>query len=236
MIEIWPYSTESTMTEIRPNSVELAPVKIRLCWPQPKFDWVGPDLNLVVFSRVDHDRNLVIFRRVGLDLNLAKFSRVGHDQNLVESVLAQICIRSSKSRTKFYYIQLSRLWSKIGHVQSSLSRSTNLVESTLTEIWLIRPWPKCGHIWPSRLWPKFGRIRQNRPCPKFSRIQSSRSRLKFCQVDLGPNLVTSSPTEIRSKVIQVRPILKFGLVGPDKKSVKFYGVSPMGTSFTKIIW
>jgi len=110
------------------------------------------------------------------------------------------------------------------------------VESTLTEIWLIRPWPKCGHIWPSRLWPKFGRIRQSRPWPKFSRIQSSWSRLKFCQVDLGPNLVTSSPTEIRSKVIQVHPMLKFCLVGPDKKSAKFYGVSPLDTSFKNLIW
>jgi len=79
----------------------------------------------------------------------------------------------------------------------------------------------------SRLWSKFGRIRQNRPWSKFSRIQSSRSRVTFCQVDLGPNLVTSSPTEIRSKVIQVHPMLKFGLVGPDKKFAKFYGVSPM---------
>jgi len=43
----------------------------------------------------------------------------------------------------------------------------------------------------------------------------------------------SSPTEIRSKVIQVHPMLKFGLVAPDKKSVKFYGVSPMDTSFKK---
>jgi len=95
--------------------------------------------------------------------------------------------------------------------------------------------PKCGHILPSRLWPKFGRIRQNRSWPKFSRIQSSRSRLKFCQVDLGPNLVTSSPTEIRSKVIQVHPMLKFGLIGPDKKSAKFYGVSHMDTSFKNLI-
>jgi len=123
-------------------------------------------------------------------------------------------IRSTKSRMKFDYIQLSRLWSKIGHIQSSRSRPTNLVESTLIEIWLIKPWPKCGHIWLSRLWPKFGRIRQNRPWPKFNRIQSTRSRLKFCRVDLGPNLVTSSLTEIRSKVIQVHPMLKFGL---DKK-------------------
>jgi len=96
-------------------------------------------------------------------------------------------IRSTKSRTKFEYIQLSRLWSKIDHIQSSRSRPTNLVESTLTEIWLIKPWPKCGHLWSSRLWPKFGRIRQNWPWPKFSRIQSSRSRLKFCRVDLSPN-------------------------------------------------
>jgi len=100
------------------------------------------------------------------------------------------------------------------------------MESTLTKIWLIRPWPKCGHIWPSRLWPKFGCIRQNRSWPKFSWIQSSRSRLKFCRVDLSPNLVTSSPIEIRSKVIQVHPMLKFGLVGL-KKSAKFYGVSPI---------
>jgi len=28
-------------------------------------------------------------------------------------------------------------------------------------------------------------------------------------------------------------MLKFGLVGPDKKSVKFYGVSLMDTSFKK---
>jgi len=28
-------------------------------------------------------------------------------------------------------------------------------------------------------------------------------------------------------------MLKFGLVGPDKKSVKFYGVDPMDTSFRK---
>ena len=119
------------------------------------------------------------------------------------------------------------MWSKIGHIQSSRSRPKNLVESTLTEIWLIKPWPKCGHIWSSRLWPKFGRIRQNWPWSKFSRIQSIKSRLKFCQVDLSPNLVTSSPTEIRSKVIQVHLMLKFGLVGLDKKSTKFYGVSPI---------
>jgi len=134
-------------------------------------------------------------------------------------------IRSTKSEMKFDYIQLSRLWSKIGHIQSSRSRLTNLVESTLTKIWLIRTWPKCGHIWQSWLWPKFGRIRQNRSWPKFSEFQSGRSRLKFCRVDLSPNLVTSSPTEIRSKVIQVHPMLKFGLIGLDKKSVKFYGVS-----------
>jgi len=134
-------------------------------------------------------------------------------------------IRLTKSRTKFDYIQLSRLWSKIGHIQSSRSRPTNLVESTLTEIWLIRTWPKCGHIWPSQLWPKFGRIRQNQPWPKFSRIQSSRSRLKFCRVDLSPNFVTSSSTEIRSKVIQFHVMLKFGLVGLNKKYVKFYGVT-----------
>jgi len=133
-------------------------------------------------------------------------------------------IWSTKFWTKFDYIQLSRLWSKIGHIQSSRSRPTNLVESTLTEIWLIKTWPKCGHIWLSRLWPKFGRIRQNRSWPKFSRIQSSRSQLKFCRVDLSPNLVTSSPTEIRSKVIQVHPMLKFGLY---KKSVKFYSASPI---------
>jgi len=135
-------------------------------------------------------------------------------------------IRSIKSRTNFDYIQLSWQWSKIGHIQSSRSRLANLVESTLIEIWLIRTWPKCGHIWPSRLWPKFGRIRQNRPWSKFSRIQSSRSRLKFCRVDISPNLVTSSPIEIHSKVIQVHSMLKFGLVSLDKKSVKFYGVSP----------
>jgi len=41
------------------------------------------------------------------------------------------------------------------------------------------------------------------------------------------------PTKIRSKVIQVHPMLKFGLVGSDKKSVKVYGVSPMDTSFKK---
>jgi len=65
-------------------------VKIRSCWPQPKFDRVGPDLNLVVFGRVDRDRNFVIFRRVGPNLNLAKFSRVDNEQNLVELALAQI--------------------------------------------------------------------------------------------------------------------------------------------------
>jgi len=141
-------------------------------------------------------------------------------------------IQSTKFRTKFDYNQLIRLWSKIGHIQSSQSRPTNfrpanLVESILTEIWLIKPWPKCGHIWPSRLWPKFGRIRQNWPWPKFCRIQSSQSQLKFCRVDLSPNLVMSSPIEIRSKVIQVHPMVKFGLVGLDKKSAKFYGVSPI---------
>jgi len=145
------------------------------------------------------------------------------------------CIRSSKSRTKFDYNQLIRLWSKIGHIQSSRSRPTNLVESTLTEIWLIKPLPKCGHIWPSRHWPKFGRIRQNRPWPKFSGIQSSLSQLKFCRVDLSPNLVMLSPIEICSKVVQVHPMLKFGLVGPDKKSIKFYVVSPMDTSFKKFM-
>jgi len=46
-------------------------------------------------------------------------------------------------------------------------------------------------------------------------------------------LVTLSPIEIRLKVIQVHLMLKFGLVGPDKKSAKFYGVSPMDTSFKK---
>ena len=78
------------MTEIQPNSVESTPVKIRSCWPRPKFDRVGLDLNLVVFGRVDRDRNLVIFRRGDPNLNLAKFSRVGHNQNLVDSELAQI--------------------------------------------------------------------------------------------------------------------------------------------------
>ena len=62
---------------------------------------------------------------------------------------------------------------------------------------------------------------------KIGHIQSSQSRLKFFRVDLSPNLVTSSPTKIRLKVIQVHPMLKFGLVGLDKKSVKFYGVSPI---------
>ena len=56
MIEIWSYSTESATTEIWSNSVESAPVKIRSCWPRPKFDRVGPDLNLIVFDRVDRDR------------------------------------------------------------------------------------------------------------------------------------------------------------------------------------
>ena len=78
------------MTEILSNSVESVLVKIRSCWPQHKFDQVGPGLNLVVFGRVYRDRNLVIFRRVGPNLNLAKFSRVGNDQNLVKSALAQI--------------------------------------------------------------------------------------------------------------------------------------------------
>jgi len=108
-------------------------------------------------------------------------------------------IRSTKSQTKFDYIQLSRLWLKIGHIQSTWFRPTNLVESTLTKIWLMRPWSKCGHIWPSRLWPKFGRIRQNRPWPKFSQIQSSRSRLKFCQVDLDWNFVKSTLAQIWSR-------------------------------------
>jgi len=76
------------MTEIRSNSIKPAPVKIWSCWPRPKFDRVGPSLNLVIFGRVDRDRNLVIFKRVGPDLNLTEFSRVGHDQNLVESALA----------------------------------------------------------------------------------------------------------------------------------------------------
>jgi len=133
-------------------------------------------------------------------------------------------IPSTKSWTKFDYIQFSRLWSKIGHIQSSRSRPTNLVESTLTEIWLIRPWPKCDHIWPNRLWLNFDRIRQNRPWPKFSRIQSSRSQLKFCQVDVSPKFGHVVPDRNRSKVIQVYPMLKFDL---DKKSVKFYGVNPI---------
>jgi len=109
-------------------------------------------------------------------------------------------IRSTKFRTKFDYIQLSRLWSKIGHIQSSRSRPTNLVESTLTEIWLIRPWPKCGHIWPNRLWPKFGRIRQNWTWPKLS------------QVDLDWNFVESTLAQIWSR----RPRSKFV-----RKSSKF---------------
>jgi len=62
MIKIWLYSTKSATTEIRSNSVESTPVKIRSCWPRPKFDRVGPGLNLVVFGRVDRDQNLVIFR------------------------------------------------------------------------------------------------------------------------------------------------------------------------------
>jgi len=37
----------------------------------------------------------------------------------------------------------------------------------------------------------------------------------------------SSPIEIRSKVIQVHLMLKFGFVDLDKKFVKFYGVSPI---------
>ena len=78
------------MTKIQSNSVESALVKIRSCWPRPKFVRVDPGLNLAVFGRVDCDRNLVRFRRVSLDLNWVKFSRVGHDQNLVESALAQI--------------------------------------------------------------------------------------------------------------------------------------------------
>jgi len=77
-------------TKIRLNLVESAPIKIRSCWPHPKFDRVGLGLNLVVFRKVDRDRNLVIFRQVNPNLNLAKFSRVGHDQNLVKSALAQI--------------------------------------------------------------------------------------------------------------------------------------------------
>ena len=40
--------------------------------------------------------------------------------------------------------------------------------------------------------------------------------------------------EIRLKVIQVHAKLKFGVVGPDKKSVKFYGVSPIDTNLKKI--
>jgi len=177
----------------------LAPVKIQSCWPRPKFGQVGSSSNLVVFGRVDRDRNLIVFRRVGPDLNLVEFSQVGHDQNLVESALTQICI------------QLSRSWIKTGHIQSSRSWPTNLVESILTEIWLIRPWPKCGHIWPSRLWPKFGRIKKNLSWPKFDRIQSCRCRLKFCRVGLGPNLVTSSPTEIRSNLAE-STLVKFGWV------------------------
>jgi len=148
------------------------------------------------------------FGQVDTCPNLAVFGRLSPEQN-------------------FTIFNLVNYDKKIGHIQSSRSRPTNLVESTLTKIWLIRPWPKCGHIWQSRLWPKFGRIRQNRPLPKFSRIQLSRSRLKFCRVDLSLNLVTLSPTEICSKVIQVHPMLKFGLVGLDKKSAKFYSVNPI---------
>ena len=105
-------------------------------------------------------------------------------------------IRSTKFRTKFDYIQLSRVWLKIGHIQSSRSRPTNLVESTLTEIWLIRTWPKCGHIWPSQPWPKFGRIR------KIGRGQNS---VESSQVDLNWNFFESTLAQIWSR----RPRPKF---------------------------
>jgi len=59
------------------------------------------------------------------------------------------------------------------------------------------------------------------PEPKFGRIRPSRARSKF-----------SRP---RPKVWQVRTMLKFDFVGPDKKSAKLYGIGPMDTSFRKFI-
>jgi len=125
---------------------------------------------------------------------------------------------------KFDCIQLRQSWSKIAHIQPSRSRPTNLLESTLIEIWLIIPWPKCGHIWLSWLWPKFGRIRQNRPWSKFGRIQSSRfiqiwpsrPQLKFGWVDPSQNLVEFDQVELNKNSVK----LDQNSVDPDQKSVE----------------
>jgi len=57
---------------------------------------------------------------------------------------------------------------------------------------------------------------------------------KIDQVELDQNSVGLAKIgQSRPKVSRVRPMLKFGLFDPNKKSVKFYGVSSMDTSFRK---
>jgi len=102
--------------------------------------------------------------------------------------------------------------SKIDHVQSSRFRPTNLVESTLTKIWMIRPWLKCGHIWPSQLWPKFGQVGSGQNLVVLGKISSGRNSVKSSQVDLDWNFVKSTLSQIWSR----RPRPKFV-----RKSSKF---------------
>ena len=100
---------------------------------------------------------------------------------------------------------------------SRVNPDQNLIDQALAQMW-----PYLAKSAVAKIWSYLAKS-------ALAEIQSNLVN----QVDLGPNLVTLSPTEIRSKVIKVHPMLKFGHVGPDKNSVKFYGVSPMDTSFKK---
>jgi len=82
-----------------------------------------------------------------------------------------------------------------------------------------RPWPKFGHVVPDRNSFEFGRVDPSQNLAELDQVELDKSSVGLDQFGWP-----------RPKVSRVHPMLKFGL---DKKSVKFYGVGHMDTSFRK---
>jgi len=100
-------------------------------------------------------------------------------------------------------------------------------------IYWSQPWPKFDWSVPSQNVAIFGQVSSGQNLVVLGKINPGRNLVESSQVNLEWNFLKSTSAQIRSKVIQVHPILKFDLVGLDKKFAKFYGVSLMDTSLKK---
>ena len=136
-------------------------------------------------------------------------------------------IRSTKFRTKFDYIQLSRVWLKIGHIQSSRSRPTNLVESTLTEIWQIKPCPNVVI---------FCQVGSGQNLVVLGKIDLGQNSVESNQVDLDWNFVKSTLVQIWSRRPRPKFVRKSSKFIPCWNLASLVPTKNLQNSMVSVIW